>query len=61
MLNAERMGAKKGDALYDDLWCLKYLPKFKWHHLTEQIGMLPLCLGLMGSVSECFEEGEVEE
>jgi ESF2/ABP1 family protein len=42
MLNAERMGAKKGDALYDDLWCIKYLPKFKWHHLTEQIGMLPV-------------------
>ena len=37
-LNAERIGAKKGDFLYDDLWCLKYLPKFKWHHLTEQIG-----------------------
>jgi len=37
-LNAERIGSKKGDFLYDDLWCLKYLPKFKWHHLTEQIG-----------------------
>jgi hypothetical protein len=40
-LNAERIGQKKGDFLYDDLWCLKYLPKFKWHHLTEQIGMFP--------------------
>lgn len=40
-LNAERMGSKKGDFLYDDLWCLKYLPKFKWHHLTEQIGIKP--------------------
>jgi hypothetical protein len=29
---------KKGDFLFDDLWCLKYLPKFKWHHLNEQIG-----------------------
>ena len=46
MLNAERMGAKKGDALYDDLWCIKYLPKFKWHHLTEQIGMSLPCVKL---------------
>lgn len=40
MLNAERIGGKKGDFLYDDLWCMKYLPKFKWHHLTAQIGIL---------------------
>jgi ESF2/ABP1 family protein len=39
MLNAERIGGKKGDLFYDDLWCMKYLPKFKWHHLTEQIGL----------------------
>lgn len=38
LLNAQRIGTKKGDFWYDDLWCLKYLPKFKWHHLTEQIG-----------------------
>lgn len=38
MLNAQRMGGRKGDFWYDDLWCIKYLPKFKWHHLTEQIG-----------------------
>jgi hypothetical protein len=43
-LNAERTGQKKGDFLYDDLWCLKYLPKFKWHHLTEQIGIPSLFL-----------------
>jgi ESF2/ABP1 family protein len=42
MLNAERIGGKKGDFCYDDLWCIKYLPKFKWHHLTEQIGTLVL-------------------
>jgi ESF2/ABP1 family protein len=39
LLNAERIGSKKGDVLYDDLWCIKYLPKFKWHHLTEQRGI----------------------
>ena len=41
LLNAQRIGTKKGDFWYDDLWCIKYLPKFKWHHLTEQIGMAP--------------------
>jgi ESF2/ABP1 family protein len=62
-LNAERIGQKKGDFLYDDLWCLKYLPKFKWHHLNEQIGMTPQVVLelLICSVSECFEEGKVEE
>jgi ESF2/ABP1 family protein len=39
LLNAQRIGSKKGDFWYDDLWCIKYLPKFKWHHLTEQTGM----------------------
>jgi hypothetical protein len=38
LLNAQRIGTKKGDFWYDDLWCIKYLPKFKWHHLTEQTG-----------------------
>jgi ESF2/ABP1 family protein len=41
MLNAERIGGRKGDKWYDDLWNLKYLPRFKWHHLTEQIGTPP--------------------
>jgi len=61
-LNAERMGAKKGDFLYDDLWCLKYLPKFKWHHLTEQIGTQFCCeINGLCSLSECFEGGKVKE
>lgn len=25
----------------EDLWNLKYLPKFKWDHLTERIGNMP--------------------
>jgi ESF2/ABP1 family protein len=54
MLNAERIGAKKGDFCYDDLWCIKYLPKFKWHHLTEQIGITIVCVLLTFSVQECF-------
>jgi len=38
-LNANPIGGKKGSYYYDDVWNIKYLPKFKWHHLTEQIGM----------------------
>ena len=46
LLNAQRIGTKKGDFWYDDLWCIKYLPKFKWHHLTEQIGTDPKMFSL---------------
>jgi ESF2/ABP1 family protein len=37
MLNAQNMGGKKRDFYHDDIWNLKYLPKFKWNHLTEQL------------------------
>ncbi|EPX74037.1 U3 snoRNP-associated protein Esf2 [Schizosaccharomyces octosporus yFS286] len=37
MLNTEKIGGKKTSWYYDDIWNMKYLPKFKWHHLTEQI------------------------
>ncbi|KAL1870165.1 RNA-binding ATPase activator esf2 [Diaporthe australafricana] len=37
MLNAQTIGGKKGSYYRDDLWTLKYLNGFKWHHLTEQI------------------------
>lgn len=30
-------GGKKGSYYYDDVWNIKYLPKFKWHHLQSQI------------------------
>ncbi|KAJ3380230.1 RNA-binding ATPase activator esf2 [Entophlyctis sp. JEL0112] len=36
-LNLRPMGEKKRDRFYDDLWNIKYLPRFKWHHLTDQI------------------------
>jgi ESF2/ABP1 family protein len=38
LLNAQQIGGKKGSFWYDDIWNIKYLPKFKWHHLTEPIG-----------------------
>lgn len=36
-LNGEPMGGKRRSAHFYDLWCMKYLPKFKWDHLTEEI------------------------
>eukprot|EP01025_Chloroclados_australasicus_P013527 TRINITY_DN16365_c0_g1_i1.p1 TRINITY_DN16365_c0_g1~~TRINITY_DN16365_c0_g1_i1.p1 ORF type:complete len:235 (-),score=36.06 TRINITY_DN16365_c0_g1_i1:115-819(-) len=37
MLNGQPMGGKHRSRYRDDLWTLKYLPKFKWGHLTEEI------------------------
>ncbi|EPQ59704.1 hypothetical protein GLOTRDRAFT_71359 [Gloeophyllum trabeum ATCC 11539] len=37
MLNARPIGGKKGSRWRDDVWTMKYLPKFKWNMLTEQI------------------------
>jgi ESF2/ABP1 family protein len=38
MLNATPIGGKKGSRWRDDVWTMKYLPRFKWYMLTEQIG-----------------------
>ncbi|KAJ7590731.1 hypothetical protein C8J56DRAFT_1003400 [Mycena floridula] len=37
MLNAQPIGGKKGTRWRDDVWTMKYLPKFKWYMLTEQV------------------------
>ncbi|EGS21261.1 uncharacterized protein CTHT_0031100 [Thermochaetoides thermophila DSM 1495] len=37
LLNARTIGGKKTSWYRDDVWCMKYLKGFKWHHLTEQI------------------------
>jgi len=29
-------GGKKNSYYHDDLWTMKYLPRFKWHHLTDK-------------------------
>ena len=34
MLNGQPMGGKRRSAYFYDLWTLKYLPRFKWDHLT---------------------------
>jgi ESF2/ABP1 family protein len=36
-LNGQQMGGKRRSAYHFDLWAMKYLPKFKWDHLTEEI------------------------
>jgi len=46
MLNAQPIGGKKGTRWRDDVWTMKYLPKFKWNMLTEQIGA---CFGFSHS------------
>ncbi|KAM1009316.1 hypothetical protein FF1_044771 [Malus domestica] len=37
MLNGEQIGGKKRLSFYYDLWNIKYLSKFKWDNLTEEI------------------------
>ncbi|CAB4392260.1 unnamed protein product [Rhizophagus irregularis] len=36
-LNARPIGGNKRNYYHDDLWNIKYLPKFKWTNLTDQI------------------------
>ncbi|MES1918424.1 hypothetical protein MHBO_000391 [Bonamia ostreae] len=36
-LNKTKMGGSVKNKYREDLWNLKFLPGFKWHHLTEQI------------------------
>ena len=43
MLNGNPIGGKRRSAYHYDLWSLKYLPKFKWDHLTEEIGTFWWC------------------
>ncbi|KAK6913048.1 hypothetical protein RJ641_022649 [Dillenia turbinata] len=37
MLNGEQIGGKKRSAFHYDIWNIKYLSKFKWDDLTEEI------------------------
>jgi len=38
-LNGNPLGGKKGSFYHDDIMNMIYLPKFKWHDLTEQIAL----------------------
>lgn len=35
--NGQPIGGKKRSPFYEELWCIKYLSKFKWDHLLEGI------------------------
>ncbi|CAH2063964.1 unnamed protein product, partial [Thlaspi arvense] len=37
MLNGEQIGGKKKSTIYYDIWNIKYLTKFKWDDLTDEI------------------------
>jgi ESF2/ABP1 family protein len=36
-LNNTALGGKKGFYYREDIWNMRYLKKFKWHHLTEKM------------------------
>lgn len=36
-LNCQNMVDKKGSFYSNDLWSIKYLPKFKWENLTAKL------------------------
>jgi ESF2/ABP1 family protein len=37
LLNNNIIGGKKRSFYHSDIWNVKYLPKFKWNHLSEQL------------------------
>ncbi|KAI5480845.1 hypothetical protein MNV49_006654 [Pseudohyphozyma bogoriensis] len=39
MLNAGMIGGKKGTRWRDDVWTMKYLPRFRWDMLSEQVAL----------------------
>ncbi|GAA5825418.1 hypothetical protein JCM3770_002128 [Rhodotorula araucariae] len=39
MLNAQTIGGKKSDRWHDDVWTMKYLPRFRWDQLSEQVAL----------------------
>lgn len=40
-------GGKKRSMFYYDLWNIKYLSKFKWDDLTQEIGIDPSFLNML--------------
>jgi len=37
LLNNQKVGGKRRSANYECLWNIKYLPRFKWTHLSERL------------------------
>lgn len=44
-LNMKQIGGKRSNEYYNEMWNIKYLPKFKWHHLTEHRGKTRCVVG----------------
>lgn len=36
-LNNKQISLKKRSRFFDDCWSMKYLPRFKWIHLSERL------------------------
>ncbi|KAH8519282.1 hypothetical protein H0E87_000897 [Populus deltoides] len=49
LLNGEQIGGKKRSQFYYDHWNIKYLSKFKWDNLTDEIGISLLTRKLFGN------------
>ena len=62
-LNGNPMGGKRRSAYHYDLWCLKYLSRFKWDHLTEEIGArMPLAVHVLPCsiyIARCSSHSEI--
>lgn len=37
LLNNKQISTRKKSQFFDSLWSMKYLPRFKWVHLTERM------------------------
>lgn len=37
MLNNKQISLRKKSSFYDCYWSMRYLPHFKWNHLTERM------------------------
>lgn len=59
-LNGKPIGGKKRESIREELWCLKYLHKFKWYHLIEkmQIKQKEKEQKLKNTLSQAHREGD---
>ncbi|CAI2183070.1 8260_t:CDS:2 [Funneliformis geosporum] len=58
-LNAQPIGGNKRNYYHDDLWNIKYLAKFKWNNLTEQI--VEMANSETFSVADVGKKRKIEE
>jgi ESF2/ABP1 family protein len=60
-LNQARVGSKKRDHFYDDVWNIKFLKHFKWQHLTEKLAYEKRIRGkkLQAEIAQSKRENDV--